>query len=71
MNHAWNVVKVDGVWYWADPTWDDSNIEGGGEITYFLKGDDFLVDHFAYDNVGGEGVNWGAELPEISNVDYD
>ncbi len=23
-NHAWNVLKLDGKWYQADPTWDDS-----------------------------------------------
>ena len=22
--HAWNMVKIDGVWYEADPTWDDT-----------------------------------------------
>lgn len=27
--HAWNMVKVDGVWYEADSTWDDwGNLEG-------------------------------------------
>ena len=28
--HAWNLVKLDGVWYEADPTWDDAGtIEAG------------------------------------------
>lgn len=36
LNHAWNVVKLDGLWYNIDVTWDDT----GGEISYdyFLKG---------------------------------
>ena len=29
MNHAWNLVKIDGEWCHVDCTWDDPN-EGGG-----------------------------------------
>ncbi len=30
LNHAWNLVEIDGVWYYTDVTWDDPspNIEG-------------------------------------------
>ncbi|MBE5900827.1 MAG: hypothetical protein E7280_02865 [Lachnospiraceae bacterium] len=35
--HAWNIVKLDGKWYYLDATWDD---EGKNKIShdYFLKG---------------------------------
>ena len=50
--HMWNYVKLDGIWYGVDCTWDDPIIQGNGKITaemkykYFLKGKDtFDVDH--------------------------
>ena len=34
--HAWNVVKLDGHWYYCDPTWDDyDNLYFGVQYTYF------------------------------------
>ena len=33
-DHAWNKVKLDGVWYNVDVTWMD-----GGGAKYFLKSD--------------------------------
>ena len=28
-NHAWNLVQLDGEWYYTDVTWDDQNDKGG------------------------------------------
>lgn len=28
INHAWNLVKLDGQWYHIDPTWDDPVLSG-------------------------------------------
>ena len=47
MNHAWNMVKLDGAWYHVDATWDDptNGFDGdfcrGGYVShgYFLKSD--------------------------------
>jgi len=37
MNHAWNMVQLDGEWYWIDTTWDDPVGTGFHEgYTYFL-----------------------------------
>ena len=33
-DHAWNMVKLKGKWYFVDVTWDDSF----GGYKYFLKG---------------------------------
>ncbi len=40
--HGWNVIEIEGKWYLADATWDDSK----GSWRYFLKGtDSFYKDH--------------------------
>ena len=35
-NHAWNIIKLNGLWYHVDVTWDDT---GAGDNEYFLKPD--------------------------------
>ncbi len=54
LNHAWNVVKLDGKWYHVDATWDDPGIAykdasgnerivdvlGAVQHNYFLVGDE-------------------------------
>ena len=41
-NHAWNIVQIDGKWYFADSTWDagfsDEVAAGTYSYQYFLKG---------------------------------
>lgn len=41
MNHAWNGVQINGLWYQADATWDDPvlNREGRARHAYFLLSD--------------------------------
>ena len=53
-NHGWNQVKVDGVWYNIDLTWDDPIFKYNGMITPMLRYDYFLIsdsqmyqDHYA------------------------
>lgn len=36
-DHAWNRVKVDGVWYYIDCTWDDPVGGGAENYQYFLS----------------------------------
>lgn len=40
--NAWNIVKVDGKYYYLDPTWDLGINES--EYRYFLKGENDFVD---------------------------
>lgn len=44
MNHAWNLVEIDGNWYHVDVTHDDPapNVEGGGRHFYFLRSDESM-----------------------------
>lgn len=39
--HAWNLVRIDGLWYHLDTTWDDPqpNYSGGIKYTYYLRSD--------------------------------
>ena len=41
MNHAWNLVQIDGCWYHVDVTWDDptSDTLGYARHIYFLVSD--------------------------------
>lgn len=40
LGHAWNIVRVDGIWYHYDATWDDPTPDEKGRVLY----DFFLVD---------------------------
>lgn len=47
--HGWNMVQLDGQWYYTDVTWDDQN-DAGGPIYYSYLNvtyDQIAVDHFA------------------------
>lgn len=38
--HAWNKIKLDGVWYNVDPTWDATAMRLGSVPTHCLKSDE-------------------------------
>lgn len=48
MNHDWTMLKIDGNWYHADCTWDDS--ENGIIYDYFLKSDEEFIqlEHYGW-----------------------
>ncbi len=55
MNHDWNLVKVDGMWYHVDATWDDtwSNSENVCSYRYFMKSDYAFfnsLEHYGWDS---------------------
>ena len=37
--HAWDIVKVDGTWYWVDSTWDEHGVRTVDRWQYFLVND--------------------------------
>lgn len=62
LSHEWNIVKINGTWYWVDVTWADdkyidqnNNTIGFDNDVFFLSPDDlFLTNHipspmFTYD----------------------
>ncbi|MBP3855962.1 MAG: hypothetical protein IK990_10185 [Ruminiclostridium sp.] len=58
--HEWNLVKVDGKWYYVDVTWDD----GGWGTKWFLKGEKTMdKDHRVE-------TGFTSLLPVVSASDY-
>lgn len=57
MNHAWNMVQIDGDWYHVDVTWDDPTVNGSDQgfsapvrHDYFLKSDASMRnDHYGWE----------------------
>ncbi|MBQ2801412.1 MAG: Ig-like domain-containing protein [Lachnospiraceae bacterium] len=43
--HAWNIVKLDGMYYYLDSTWDATRVQNGFEYGYFLRGTTGFDDH--------------------------
>ena len=41
--HAWNQVKIDGVWYNCDLTWDSQEMRKKRTVKYCLKGDKYFL----------------------------
>lgn len=52
MNHAWNMIKIDGSWYHVDVTWDDPIYDRLGRVghEYFLVSDNEIKarDHYGW-----------------------
>ncbi len=54
MNHIWNLVELDGVWYHVDVTWDDPVPDYTGRVGHsnFLRSDSGIADtgsgHYAW-----------------------
>lgn len=46
MNHAWNMISIDGNWYHVDATWDDPTWDSIGRAvhSYFLLSDTVISD---------------------------
>ena len=46
MNHAWNIVCLDGIWYHVDATWDDPTADVQGRVLHknFLLSDQAVSD---------------------------
>ena len=46
MNHAWNLIQIDGEWYHVDATWDDPAWDSIGRVVHknFLLSDDAIRD---------------------------
>lgn len=61
--HGWNIVRLDGQWYYLDATWDASYSEAE-EWAYFLRAS--LLNHRLDDD--GEAV---VDLYNMSPTDYD
>ena len=43
--HLWNAVKINGSWYYCDPTWDATYVQAKLAYHYFLRGKNDFSDH--------------------------
>ncbi len=76
MNHAWNLVKIDGNWYHVDVTWDDPtngyevDFCRGGFVRheYFLRSDEEFLNEFEHYGWVNEETNGSAPAATVSNA---
>ena len=52
MNHAWNLIKLDGEWYHIDVTWDDAGGEQSAVFPSYISYSYFLLSGEALYNSG-------------------
>ena len=69
MEHAWNLVKLDGEWYHIDVTWDDAGGEQSAVYPSFVSYDYFLLSSKALYN-GGRTAKWYAS-ESATSTRYD
>ena len=70
----WNYLKLDGLWYAVDPTWDDPVVLGGGTPSeetkhrYFLNGSqEFFKTHTERLTISSSGKIFSPPKLEIDN----
>ncbi|MBR1862564.1 MAG: hypothetical protein IJ806_00550 [Ruminococcus sp.] len=61
--HAWVIIRLDGKWYNADPTWDSRS----GTHSFFLKSDEDFGDHI---RKTGSPAGYGAEDYPMATESY-
>lgn len=78
ISHAWNVVKLDGLWYHVDSTWDDPLIDGVNSsgttnltYDYFLMPDSLILQNHTISYViDNNETNDKQTAPECSSEKY-
>ncbi len=66
--HAWNKVKLDGIWYNVDATWDATNISRGILPSYCCKSDEYIKANDEKDYFSGPECVENMELKEIEKL---
>lgn len=79
MNHAWNMVEVEGSWYNVDATWDDSKAEAANsgssayqpDYSYFLQSESKFADgqHHGWEAEGTYGFDAATMIDDDARYD--
>lgn len=64
--HAWNLVQLDGEWYYTDVTWDDQNDDEGGTIYYAYLNNTY--EQISEDHTAEE---WAEYLPRTTATTHN
>ena len=68
--HMWNAVRIDGVWYYCDPTWNDTT----SSTEYLLVGGDTMGHEDTFDKTHFPENKLGKSkpfaLPDVSDTAY-
>ena len=70
-DHSWNIVELDGKYYYLDATWDSQCYEAGGSVDWFLKGSGNFPDHTAGALADGGTRYVPEEISKLSTADYN
>jgi len=66
--HMWNLVKINGAWYFVDLTWDDLNVDQAHRLLYFgMSQSRSSVERTVYSNV--YGAEYCYPMPTVSTTD--
>ena len=68
--HSWVQVKLDGVWYNADLTWDRDNIVAGELPLDLLKSDEDFKEHDKYDTSECKKEKCSVTVPDEELLKY-
>lgn len=73
MRHMWNQIRLEGMWYHVDVTWDDplEDMPGRAEHKYFLKSDSAWNASYVWDNTLSEScedTSWDSFFWENSSA---
>lgn len=77
LNHAWNIVKVNGTYYYVDSTWNDpvSDMIGRARHVYFLKSYDYFANGDTSHSTHLKSSDWvltgGLDSTAASDSSYD
>jgi len=71
MNHAWNLVNIDGAWYHVDVTWDDPVPDTIGKVNhkYFMLSDKAIMS--TTENRQYTHYNWESKGITAESEKYD
>ena len=71
LNHSWNLVKIDGIYYHVDVTWDDPSIKSGARgINGYVRHTNFMRSNDGIKATGHDATDYYAPAYDTRYDDY-